>query len=144
MRALLDVNVILALLDFDHVSHRVAHEWWNFAKRNGWASCPLTENGVVRIMSRPDYSAPEQYTPKEVIGWLAQFARDTDHEFWPDNVSLIDPGVFVHDRIFGPRQITDLYLLALAVQRDAVFVTFDRSITETPVKDALPEHLLKL
>ena len=142
MRSLLDVNVILALIDFDHVFHARSHDWWNGVNDNGWASCPLTENGVVRIMSRPRYSAPEQYSPKEIINWLTEFIRDTDHEFWPDALSLTDPRLFDHGRILGPRQITDHYLLALAVSHNAIFVTFDQSISTAAVKNALPGNLL--
>jgi len=142
MRSLLDVNVILALIDYDHAFHFRSHEWWENAKGNGWASCPLTENGVVRIMSHPRYADPEEYKPREIISWLTQFSRNSDHEFWPDDLSLTDTEQFNHDHILGPRQITDHYLLALAVSRNAAFVTFDRSISTGAVKNALPGHLL--
>lgn len=142
MRALLDVNVILALLDFDHLCHGRAHDWWNLAKTSGWASCPLTENGVVRIMARSGYADPESYSPVEILSWLTQFARDADHEFWPDNLSLTDTTLFNHDRILSPRQITDIYLLAFAASRDAVFVTFDLSVSTDAVKNASRENLL--
>lgn len=142
MRSLLDVNVVIALIDFDHLFHARAHAWWDGAKHDGWSSCPLTENGVVRIMSRPGYGAPESYTPGDVLGWLTEFLSNTDHEFWPDALSLTDPKFFDSDKILGPKQITDQYLLALAASRDGVFVTFDQSINTTAVRNALPGHLL--
>src|SRR5580692_358973 len=98
MRALLDVNVIIALLDPDHAFHERAHSWWAANIRSGWASCPLTENGVVRIMSNPNYSGTMQFTPADLIGRLRQFAEQSNHEFWPDNVSLRDEKIFTAER----------------------------------------------
>lgn len=144
MRSLLDVNVILALLDSDHVSHDAAHQWWNTAKAVGWASCPLTENAVVRIMSQPSYSQPDQYSPRDVLNWLTEFATDTNHEFWSDDLSLTDTVQFAHHHILGHRQITDIYLLALAVKRNGALVTFDRSISTDAVRNAKPSHLVTI
>ena len=142
MRALPDVNVILALIDFDHVFHASAHRWWDRAKKNGWASCPLTENGVVRIMSQPSYSSPDSYSPENVITWLSRFALDTDHEFWGDDISLLDKRHFSAKQMFGPRQLTDIYLLGLAASKGAQLVTFDRKITMAAVPAASEENLL--
>src|SRR5215469_11006955 len=115
MRALLDVNVLIAILDSDHVFHSRAHRWWRGYGSNGWASCPLTENGVVRIMSNPAYSKAVVFSPSDLIQRLNQFAQHGDHEFWPDDVSLRDPAAFAHSRLLSSRAITDVYLLALAV-----------------------------
>ncbi len=144
MRFLLDINVVIALIDFDHLFHDRSHSWWDLAKHDGWASCPLTENGVVRIMSHPNYGNPESYSVKEIVGWLTSFSGNTDHEFWADDLSLNNPQIFDHGRILGPNQITDLYLLALAVSRNAVFVTFDQTISTAAVRNALPGHLLTI
>src|SRR6185295_2055444 len=114
MRALLDINVVIALLDPDHTFHEKAHAWWAGNAEKGWASCPLTENGVVRVMSNPAYSQCAQFTPGELISRLRTFATQTNHEFWPDDVSLRDEAVFASDRLNGFRQLTDLYLLGLA------------------------------
>jgi len=97
MRALLDVNVIIALLDPDHAFHERAHAWWAANMKHGWASCPLTENGVVRIMSNPGYSQKTRFTPGDLIGRLRTFAGQSDHEFWPDDISLRE------EKIFAPR-----------------------------------------
>src|SRR5277367_6406511 len=99
MRALLDVNVIIALLDPDHAFHERAHLWWAANAKRGWASCPLTENGAVRIMSNPNYSRKARFTPSDLIGHLRKFAGQSDHEFWPDDISLRDEVYFVSDRI---------------------------------------------
>ncbi len=142
MRALFDVHVVLALLDFDHVFHSLVHAWWKAAKSDGWATCPLTENGVVRIMSQPSYAAPDQYSAADIVGWLKGFARDTDHEFWVDDISILDESRFDANRIFGPRQLTDIYLLGLATSKGGRLVTFDRKITPSAVHGASKDNLL--
>jgi len=141
VRALLDINVILALLDFDHVFHVQAHEWWGTAKKDGWASCPLTENGVVRIMSQRGYAAPDRYLAADVVKWLNEFARDTDHEFWPDDISLLDPNRFDPKAILGPKQLTDIYLLGLAASKGGRLVTFDRKISPATIPGASENNL---
>ena len=126
MRALLDVNVLLALLDADHLDHGVARAWLSSEIEHGWASCALTQNGFVRIISQPRYPSP--LPPTEAIRRL-QLATDTEHhEFWDCRLSLLDPGIFDPTRIHGPRQVTDAYLLALASNYRGRFVTFDRSV----------------
>jgi toxin-antitoxin system PIN domain toxin len=136
MRALLDVNVIIALQDPDHAFHERAHTWWAANGKRGWASCPLTENGVVRIMSNPNYSEKTQFTPDDLIGRLRKFARQSDHEFWPDDISLRDENFFATERIHSSRQLTDLYLLALAAKHHGRLVTFDRGIPLSSVCNA--------
>jgi len=141
MRALLDVNVLISLFDAAHVFHARAHAFWSAAAQAGWASCPITENGVVRVMSHPSYSKERAFAPAEVIGALRTFAAGTDHAFWPDDVSFCDANVFAEDRIHGSRQQTDLYLLALAVRHGGRLVTFDRNIILGAVKAAEARHV---
>ncbi len=141
MRALLDVNVVIALLDPDHVFHERAHAWWAANIKRGWASCPLTENGVVRIMSNPGYSQKTRFPPGDLIDRLRKFAAQSNHEFWPDNISLRDEQVFAGQRIHSSRQLTDLYLLALAVERRARLVTFDHAIPLSGVHNAKAANL---
>ena len=136
MRALPDVNVLIALLDPDHVFHERAHRWWMSNAKRGWASCPLTENGVVRVMSNPNYSKAVPFSPGELIERLDQFARQSDHEFWADDVSLRDPAIFARDRIHSSRSITDIYLLGLAVKHNGALATFDQSIPLSAVPAA--------
>ncbi len=141
MRALFDVNVVIALLDSDHVFHERAHDWWAANAKSGWASCPVTENGVVRIMSNPRYSERARFTPGDLISRLRTFARQTDHEFWPDDVSLRDDKVFAADRMHGSRQLTDLYLLALAAKHRGQLATFDKGIPISAVRVAKAGNL---
>lgn len=141
MRALLDVNLLIALFDADHVFHERGHEWWTANHEIGWASCPLTENGVVRIMSNPKYSEKLNYSPGELIKLIRRFTKQSDHEFWPDDISLRDKTAFAFDRIHGSRQLTDIYLLALALKKGGRLVTFDSGIPLSAVTGANSEHL---
>lgn len=144
MRALLDVNVLIALLDGSHAFHARAHAWWAVHATSGWASCPLTENAVVRIMCHSAYSAARRFTASEIITALALFASATDHRFWPDDLSFRDPAVFDPSKIHGPKQLTDLYLLALAKKEGGRLATFDQAIPVSGVKGAGPRNLTVL
>jgi toxin-antitoxin system PIN domain toxin len=141
MRSLLDINVIIALLDPDHAFHERAHGWWGIHGSDGWASCPLTENGAVRILSSRGYSRNDRFTPGELIAKLREFVAQTDHEFWEDSLSLRDEKFFAVERIHGSRQLTDLYLLALAVDRNARLVTFDEKIPLSAVHGSSAANL---
>jgi len=142
MRALLDVNVLIALLDADHSLHARATQWFGSHARSGWASCPITQNGCVRIMSHPGY--PNALPVRAVIERLAEASASTFHAFWPDDISLLDAQVADSARIHGPRQLTDLYLLALAVRHRGYFVTFDSSVSIEAVRRAGKKHVVNL
>ena len=142
MRALLDINVLLALLDSDHVDHRRAHDWLDDEIDAGWASCAITENGFVRIISQPRYPSP--VAPAEAIEVLGRACEDGSHEFWPCELSLLDAAVVDRSRLHGPRQITDAYLIALATAHGGRFATFDRTVSVTSVKGAGEANLVVL
>ncbi|MGH8229557.1 MAG: TA system VapC family ribonuclease toxin [Steroidobacteraceae bacterium] len=142
MRALLDVNVLIALLDSDHVSHQTALSWFVAHAQEGWASCPITQNGCVRIMSNPSY--PNPLPVQALVNRLADACNQPVHKFWADESSLLDASAFDAARIHGPRQITDVYLLGLAVRHDGVLVTFDRGIPIAAVRNATPRNVLVL
>ena len=142
MRALFDVNVLIALLDAAHVHHRLAHQWLAREQDRGWASCPLTQNGCIRIMSQPDY--PGAFRSAEIAERLAEAAAGPAHAFWPDEVNLLKSGLIDWQRILGHRQVTDAYLLALAVHHNGRLVSFDRRITATAVPGAQARHLVPL
>jgi uncharacterized protein len=141
MRALLDVNVLIALLDPDHVFHERSHRWWKSNARSGWASCPLTENGVVWIMSNPAYSKAARFSPIELINRLEDFASHSDHEFWSDDLSLRHNSVFVRERLHTSRSITDVYLLALATKHEGCLATFDEGIPISAICNASATNL---
>jgi toxin-antitoxin system PIN domain toxin len=139
MRALLDVNVLIALLDAGHVHHATASRWLDANLEQGWASCPLTQNGCLRILSADAHprSQPVAAVAERLRAAVAMYF----HEFWPDEISVLDPLRFEQGRWLGSRQITDAYLLALAVHRGGVFVTLDRSVDRGLVRGAQPHHL---
>jgi len=137
-RALLDINVLLALLDSDHVDHVRAHAWLDREIDAGWASCAITENGFVRVVSQPRYPSP--VSPAEAIALLGRARAGDRHEFWPCDISLLDPRIVDRGHLHGPRQVTDAYLLALAVAHEGRFVTFDRSLSLLSVPRASGEH----
>ncbi len=140
MRALLDVNVLIAMLDADHVSHAAATDWFSENARNGWATCPITQNGCVRIMSSRAY--PNPVPCEAIVVRLREACAHQWHEFWTDGVSVLDADVFDPSRIHGPRQLTDVYLLALALMKKGKFVTFDASIATGAVRKARPSDLI--
>ena len=142
MRALLDVNVLIALLDADHSLHARAMEWFAGQARSGWASCPITQNGCARIMSHPGY--PNPLPVSAVMERLGEAAASAHHEFWADDISTLDARVVDRARIHGPRQLTDIYLLALAVRHGERFATFDSTISSDAVKGAQKRHVLVL
>jgi uncharacterized protein len=142
MRSLLDVNVLIALLDSDHASHSAAVDWFTIHAGDGWASCPITQNGCMRIMSHHAY--PNTPTLSQVASRLKLVTAHAVHEFWPDDVSLLDPGCIRISRVHGPRQLTDAYLLALAVKHAGRFVTFDRSIALDAVVGVTANQLVLL
>lgn len=142
MRALLDVNVLLALMDRDHVHHRAALGWWRSDRGHGWASCPLTQNGFVRISCQGSF--PGRPTAAQAIAQLRRQIADSDHAFWPDDITIADADWFDHGRILGPNQITDVYLLALAIKNEGRFVTFDHGISLRAVRGAEARHLAML
>lgn len=142
MLSLLDVNVLIALIDSAHKFHRTAKAWAVANDAFGWASCPMTQNGCVRIISQPSYERPVPLG--QAINTLQQLCQSPRHQFWPDNISLLDAAVFDHSKIHGPRQLTDLYLLALAVKHRGCFVTFDGAIALSAVRGAKKQHLVVL
>jgi toxin-antitoxin system PIN domain toxin len=141
MRTLLDVNIVIALLDPDHTFHERAHAWWANNADGGWASCPLTENGVVRIMSNPGYSQRANFTPGDLINRLRIFTANTNHAFWPDDLTLRDERTFSTSHIHSSRVLTDLYLLALAAKNRGRLATFDRGIALSAVPSAKTANL---
>jgi toxin-antitoxin system PIN domain toxin len=142
LRSLLDVNVLIALLDADHVSHEAATRWLARHVGSGWASCPITQNGCIRIMSHPRYASP--VSPALVIERLAEACAGAAHEFWPDDVTLLDPATVDRSRLHGAAQTTDSYLLALAVHHGGRLATFDRGIAVSAVPGAGERNVVRL
>lgn len=140
MRALLDVNVWIALFDDAHQFSARANA---FIENAGLqiATCPLVENGVIRVMSSPGYSRRGTLSIQLVRDRLSEACRLLDHAFWADDVSLRSDGLINFARVQGHNQITDLYLLALAVKHGGCLVSFDQAIALTSVHGATQRHL---
>ena len=142
LRALLDVNVLIALLDADHLHHRRASDWLADNLAAGWASCAITQNGCIRIMSQPAY--PNALPTARVAERLRAAASTAHHRFIGGALSLLDAERFDSERLLGHRAVTDAYLLGLAVQNDLRLVTFDGSVPLRAVRGAMPQHLVSL
>jgi len=138
--ALLDVNVLVSLFDPDHVHHEPAHGWFAANRKAGWATCPITENGLVRVLSNPAYTAAHE-TPTTVIRRLEVFCASGEHIFWDDEVSLRDGKLFRQPSPASHRQLTDVYLLGLAKRKGGRLGTFDRGIPLSAVIGATDIHL---
>lgn len=124
--SLLDINVLIALLDPEHVFHDASHIWFERNRRHGWATCPITENGCVRILSKSAYPY-SGLTPSKLRELLAQFTQQKSHRFWHDSVSLLDARTFELEGA-GPKNLTDVYLLGVAHANGGRLATFDRKI----------------
>ena len=129
-RHLLDVNVILALIDPAHIHHERAHRWFVDRAKDGWDSCPITENGVLRVMSNPGY--PNSQPMSTILASMASLFEVGVHRFVPDSISLFDDLVD-SSRLLSSGQVTDSYLLALAVHHGSKVATFDTKIVTEPV-----------
>ena len=143
MRHLLDVNVWVALLDEAHVFHAQALAFIQ-RRRVRIATCPLVENGVIRVLNLPAYSPIGPVGFSVVALKLREICAELDHEFWPDDLSLRSPGVVNWPRVLGHNQITDVYLLALAVARGGCLVTLDHRVALSTVVGAQAENLVLL
>jgi predicted nucleic acid-binding protein len=142
---LLDINVLIALIDPAHQFHGSAHRWFKSHRRHGWATCPITENGCLRIMSKPGYPFPG-LTVELVRGILTELIRVEGHRFWADSLSLIEGAGRVEPKRFdfsqtGPKHLTDLYLLSLAIANRGRLVTFDRTIPVGAIVDLGPDDM---
>lgn len=131
-RYLLDVNVLIALIDPAHVRHDRAHEWFAGEGRHSWATCPLTENGVLRIVGLARYPASPG-TPAAVAGLLTVLRGLKGHEFWSDEISLLERQRIDSSRLLDAGQVTGTYLLALAVAHGGKLATFDRHLVADAV-----------
>jgi uncharacterized protein len=142
VRALLDINVLLALFDVDHVDHTRARAFLETEIAKGWASCAITQNGFVRVISQPRYPSP--VSPAEAMERLGRACGSDHHEFWPCDISLLDAEAIDRTRLHSPRQVIDAYLLALAAAYGGRFVTFDQAVPLGAVHNAGEAHLMTL
>jgi toxin-antitoxin system PIN domain toxin len=125
--ALLDLNILTALLWPTHEHHDVAHRWFRARGRARWATSSLTQLGFVRLVSNPAFSR-DALSPAEALALLAENVTHADHEFWTDVLQVPAAVKEMEAALQGYRQLTDAYLLALALRRKGVLATFDRGM----------------
>ena len=133
---LLDVNVLLALSWPGHKFHSSVQEWFGHNASKGWATCPMVEAGFVRIVSNPAFSV-HAVSPKEAIEALEINTKHPTHQFWPDDIPLATAMAKLRDRIVGHQQITDAYLLALAMHHRSKLATLDKGIRAWGIEAAI-------
>ncbi len=132
MTFLLDVNVLIALIDPAHISHDAAHHWFETQGQAAWATCPLTENGVIRIVGHSKYPGTPG-SPATVAAFVARLRTLDGHVFWPDDISLVGEALIDTGRVLTSGQVTDTYLLALAVRQGGRLASFDRRLAVNAV-----------
>lgn len=142
MRALLDINVLIALHDRDHIHHVRAASWFETNIEHGWASCPLTQNGCLRIMNQAGYSSPQPLSM--LMSMLQRSTSASAHETWFDDISVLDASRFHHAHMHSHSQLTDLYLLGLAVKNNGRLVSFDKRIPMSAVHGATSANMITL
>ena len=124
---LLDVNLLIALAWPSHVHHLSAQHWFQRVGRKGWASCPLTQTGFVRISSNPSF-IDGAVDPKVALRLLGEVCQASSHSFWPDDLDLSADPAWPASHLIGHRQVTDAYLLGLAIKRRGKLATLDAGI----------------
>lgn len=134
MTFLLDVNVLIALIDPAHVGHDDAHRWFAATGHDDWATCPMTENGVIRIVGHVKYPNTPG-SPAIVADIVRRLRALPGHHFWADDISLVDVGIVDAACLLTSAQVTDSYLLALAAHQGGQLATFDRRLSIKAVKD---------
>jgi toxin-antitoxin system PIN domain toxin len=130
---LLDVNVLVALLDQDHIYHDAAHSWFRESGSASWATCPVTEIGLIRVLGHSRYPKGPG-TPAAAAELLSGIRALAGHIFWTDETSLFDAPHVRLERIGTSAQVTDTYLLALAVAKSGRLATFDRRLSAAAVE----------
>lgn len=124
---LLDVNVLVAMAWPTHSAHEKVQEWLARHARDGWATCPLTQTSFVSILSNPAFS-PNALTPRDALTLLQANVRHATHQFWTDDLSLIEALEPLTQRLAGHQQVTDAYLLGLAIKKKGKLATMDRAV----------------
>jgi uncharacterized protein len=127
--ALLDLNVIVALVWPAHEHHRAAHDWFKSRGRSRWATCPVTQLGLVRLLSNPAFS-PDALSLDQALSLLRTNLNHPLHEFWPDSISVTQSLEHFAQHMGGYKQVTDAYLLSLAIRRKARLATFDSGLKQ--------------
>jgi toxin-antitoxin system PIN domain toxin len=140
---LLDTNVLIALLWPSHAQHTRAVRWFTRHRSNGWATCPFTQAGFVRIVSNPAFSR-DAVTPRDAVGVLAANTASKDHSFWPDELPLAEAVDFAGSKLLGHPQVTDAYLLGLVLRRGGRLATLDERVTALAEPDSVQRRAVEV
>lgn len=124
---LLDVNLLVALAWPTHIAHAKVQQWFLRHSRDGWATCPLIQSAFVRILSNPAFSS-NALSPADAAALLKANLDNPSHRFWPDDISLNRALEHLASRPKGHQQVTDSYLLGLAIHKGGKFATMDRAV----------------
>ncbi len=125
---LLDVNVLIAMTWPSHEAHAKVQRWLSDLGRERWASCPFTQTAFVRILSNPAFS-PNALTPVDAVALLQSNVGHAAHQFWHDDIGLVEAMTLLQRKLVGHQQVTDAYLLALAIHHKGRLATLDRKLT---------------
>ena len=140
--ALLDVNVLLALAWPSHIHHEAAHDWLSIHQSGGWATCPMTQCSFVRISSNLR-ALPEAVEPVEALALLRMIVARDGHHFWTDDLALYET-IVPADLLSGYRQVTDFYLLGLAINHGGRLATFDKGVAALVSADEASRQAVEL
>jgi uncharacterized protein len=126
-RYLLDLNALISLADADSIHYKAIHRWFDAGGGQNWGVCPLTESGFVRVTTNPVYRGPTR-TVEQATGILAGFALHAGYRYWPITEKWAVLTSPFSARLMGHQQVTDAYLLGLAIRENGILVTFDKAI----------------
>lgn len=143
MTFLLDLNLLLALAWPSHVHHDIAHDWFRRNAAPGWATCPVTQLGFIRLSSNPAFTS-DAVSPVEALSLLRAMIAMDGHEFWPDDIDCASGSFATGLRMTGHRQVTDAYLLSLARARAGCLATLDRRMNRLLPANERPDRHLRI
>ena len=129
MVSLLDVNILIALAWPSHVHHETALDWFSANQTQGWATCPVTQAGFVRVSANPRV-LPDAVPPQEALALLRRILALPHHRFWIDDIQLASSPHVAGERLVGYRQVTDAHLLALALRHGGRIATLDAGLRQ--------------
>ena len=128
------MNVLIALIDPTHSQHNIAHDWFTIEGQEAWATCPITENGAIRIAGNRAYTNSPG-SPAAVAQAISELGKSPGHTFWSDKISLLEYSKLDLARLLSPAQVTDTYLLALAQAHGGQLATLDHRLISDAVRD---------
>jgi len=139
--ALFDVNVLIALMWPAHERHRRVQEWFGEHAGSGWATCPFTEAAFVRIVANPAFSR-DAVTPWEAAKLLEANTKHEGHQFWGDEIGFVAATRGFQHRLSGHQQVTDAYLLGLAMHKKGKLATMDKGVLELLAERSLESEFV--